>query len=174
VPSRFELFSERVHAQLNDPTVVRLVGRKNLAAHEQARRIVWIHAPSTVDRPSQAGGKVVGSSTTGTRQQAVWMRLENAEVHVFAETEELVDQLFDNVLAAIDLAIPRVRLDGYVWVTEQEGQAGLTLWQPAIMFRCAFRLPVMDERKQLAPITAQEHECSLITDATAPFPPPDP
>jgi hypothetical protein len=173
VPSRFEQAAIRVHQELADPTVARLMGRKYLSTGQQARRIVWVHAPSTVDLPQQAGGELVN----GQRRRIFWDRLENAEIHVFAETEGLTDQLFDNLLGAMARAITRLRMDSYTWPNDEEGQAGFNERQWGIVLRCAIRLQVSDERKQLKSIEAVEHNCQLITDDT-PFDPepapPDP
>ena len=174
MPTRLETLAILIHEQLADPTVKRLMGRKNLTVGEQPRRIVWIHSPSTVDLPDQAGGELLGENANGERHRFVWLRLENVEIHVFAENEETVEQLFDKLLGAIAVKVPRVRMDGYTWTNDEEGQAGFNERQAKIVLRCAFRLKVSDEQKPLAPVTGTEHNCQLITEETPFDPEPDP
>lgn len=164
--SRLERAARKIHDELGDPSVECAIGRNELARHGQKRRIVWVHGQGRVERPRQAGGRVVGSEANGTRQTATWMRLEAVEVHIYAEDERAIDELFDRLLVAIDEAYPNPEITGYTWTTDEPGQNGLTLRQPKIVLLLMLRFPVIAEIQQLAPLQGESHECMILPESS--------
>jgi hypothetical protein len=175
---RLELLAEAAHAALGDSSIKLLFGRKHLTDHEQRRRIVWLHAPSSIAKPDRTGHTLVGTDVNGQRMRAAWMRSENAEIHIFAEDAGKLDApntgLFDRFLVALEEADPRVQFNGYSWPSDAPQEAGHTQRQPWIRLLASFRFPVTDQRNQLVVVTAETHECGIITDIEAPFPPTTP
>ena len=176
--SRLELLAELVHEALGDQKFKPLFGREYLKAHEQRRRIVWCHAPSSIARPDRTGHTLVGSDVNGQRQRAIWTRTENAEIHLFANDDGDLDApqvgLFDRFLVAIEKAIPKVSFNGYAWPSDLPSEAGHNQRQPWIVLRVSLPMPVTDERAQLFTVTGETHDCGIITDVSAPFPPATP
>lgn len=176
--SRLELLAEATHEALGDKTVKLLFGRENLKGHEKLRRIIWCHAPSSIEKADHTSGRVegfetnAGGNSVGKRFRSFWLRIENAEIHIYAENDGATDRLFEALLNAIANVAPDARMSaGYVWPSDLPNEAGHNQRQPWIVLRCGFPLNVVEEEKQLFVVTGQEHDCGIITNLTDPFPP---
>lgn len=166
--SRLEEFTVSIHETLADSSVKRLFGRKSLAHQEQARRIVWVRTRGDIEAPRQAGGREVPPATTppgGTtyRVRACCLRIERVEAHIFAEDDEKLDALLDNLLAAIYLTIPTPSFSGFAFPSQEEGKDGESLRTQKCVLTVAFRCPVPDEIKPLAPITGFTTTAGTLT-----------
>lgn len=153
--SRLERAVDAVEAELDDGSVVFLVGRAHKLVHGPARRVIWIPVPSPIQFPKQAGGRLPDEDPT-IRARVARERIETVEIHIYAEDRGTTDRLLDNLIAAILLSIPRAQLQTYSWVSEEEQEAGDTNYVELIVMRCAFPLPVLDEvlpLKAIATIT---------------------
>lgn len=150
--TKFEQIVEAIHAELNDPTVLRQTGRLAVKENQQLRRVVWIREPSDITPPRNVGGKLAG----GVRYRQVYTREERVEAHVYAEDEDTIELLLDNLLGAMHVVGgPSIQPSKYAWETERaEGAAHLTS-QPKIQLELTFMIPVFDERRPLTPLTKQ-------------------
>lgn len=164
MPSRLEDITIEIHERLNDATLERRFGRKELQHHDQERRIVWVRVLSPIDTPKRAGATMVVGDPEH-RVNVCQIRVETVEAHIFAETDELIDQLLDNVIAACWLTLQSVAVQftNYSWVSQYENEAGETLRTEKVVLRLSFRLPVPEEIKQLTPITEISHVCGTLT-----------
>jgi len=138
--SRLEDLAIAIHSKLADPTVAQRFGRKWLDQHDQARRVIWMHAPSTFERPKQAGPRMVAGVATRT----IWYRLEAFEAHIYADSDGDADLLLDYLVAAAALIEPSFVARGYDWQSDQPNQAGETTRTQKIVLRGTFTLPVLD------------------------------
>lgn len=162
--TRLEALAEKIHEQLNDQTVKSAFGRKEVARNDQRRRVVWVPVGGPLTPPEKrSAGTVVPNGTGQARRHDVVLRQERVQVHVTAESDESLEQLFENLLAAIGLTIPRPTWHEYRWVTEEEGQAGDSLRVPKIRFEITIQLPVAEEIKPLTVVTGEDHTCGFLT-----------
>lgn len=137
-----------------------LIGRKYLAKHDQKRRMVWVPVDSPVEPPKTTGGRRVGTGATQTVVVDAFIRVETVEVFIFAEDEDTIEALFDNLLGVMKRVISGGLLAGpYRWLTEEDGGSGWVLRQPAIMCRFSFRIPVPRESKAVVILTGEDHTC---------------
>lgn len=152
--SRFSDFVDAVHAELDDSTVLKLIGKKNEQKHAQQRRIIWMRDGGRVEPAEQAGGR----EENGNRTVSVKTRYERIEVHLLAESEDTLDTLFDNWIAALDAVATNsvVWEDDYLWTEEDH-----TSRQPMVVTTIYKKLPVAEERKPLVTITNQSHTCEI-------------
>ncbi|MFO7179575.1 MAG: hypothetical protein DIU78_012835 [Pseudomonadota bacterium] len=170
--SRLELIADDVHAALADSSVKQLFGREALKEHAQRRRIVWLHAPSTIVPAEQASGDLLGESEQdGTRFTALWQRIEQAELNIYAEHDGAVDRLFEAVLKAIGRVAPTARFGGYAWPSDLPNEAGINQRQPWIALRVGFPLTVVEDAPEMVIVTGEDHDCGIIQSITDPFPP---
>jgi hypothetical protein len=163
MPTRLERLTQKIQENLHEPTVVHRFGGEWLKTHGEQRRIVWVSMPSATERPRQAGGRLVGPSGTGTRQVAAFNLLEAVEAHVYAESDAVLDELFNKLLVAIDDTVPNSPLPTFSRPTEEEVGAGRTR-KPKMIVGCIFRMPVIVENAPLVPIEGEIHECKVETE----------
>lgn len=159
--SRLEQLTLDIHETLNDATVEHRFGRKHLEHHDQERRIVWVRAPSRLEEPRQAAArKVVG--TTEYRVTTCVDRMDAVEAHIWAEDDESIDQLLDNLVAAICLTQRFMAWGGYTYASQEPKEGGETARTEKIILRVSFRLPVPEEIKPLKVIIGLDHECGTL------------
>lgn len=156
--SRLSALADTVHTLLDDATVLKVIGQQNKGRNLQRRRIHWYRMGGEITFPKQAGGRVnsAGDDVTGTREPAVWMRLETVTCHLFAESEETLDVLLDSWIVALDNTAPNgsVQFTDYSWdSTDADEFAKRT---PMVAASFVIKLPVVDEIGQLVEITAEE------------------
>jgi hypothetical protein len=164
--TRLQELVTAIHATLNDASVAARVGRVYLDEHDQARRVVWVREGGDVEPPKQAGGRLVPGATPDDpdfRVRACKIRVERVQAHIYAEEEDLAENLLDAIIAAVCLTVPTVRMTGYDWVTEEAEHAGRTLRTSKVVLKMqGFRLPVPDEIRQLEPVQAVDHVCGTL------------
>jgi hypothetical protein len=151
---------DSIHAKLNDATVKKLLGRKALSEHQQQRRIVWIRRPSPVVNPQNVGGKLTASTTQRTRTAYV---IEQAiEANIYAESEDTLEVLVGNLLAAISLVLgPRAQKMVVDWETETDAPGvakGHLVRGCKALLLLSIAVPVTDEIAELVTIEEQGHD----------------
>lgn len=160
--SRFSNFVDAVHATLNDATVQKVIGDLNRGRNRQRRRVHWYREGGTCDVPDQGGGR---ETTGGTlREPAAWQRLEDITCHIFAESEDTLDTLLDNVIVAIDNTARAysVILGDYTWESTAKDEFSKRI--PMVALSMSLKLPVSDEQKALVTITAEDLTCEIDED----------
>lgn len=163
--SRLSNFATAVHANLADATVLQVVGQLNKGRNTQRRRVHWYREGGEIVPPHQAGGRISdGDEATGTRAPAVWQREEQITCHVFAESEDTLDTLLDNLIVAIDRTAPNgsVIFGNYTWAATDKDEFAKRV--PMVELQCVVKLPVLDEQKSLVEITAEELTCTIDED----------
>jgi hypothetical protein len=152
---------DAVHVRMNSPTVKKLIGRKALSLHDQQRRIVWIRAVSDYVPPENAGGKVV----TDTRHRQVYTLEQAFEAHIYAENEDVLDQIVGNVVASMHLVlgpnIQRLRQDPQTQTEEPQVGKGHVVRGEKILLTGIWKLPQTDEIATLVIVEDQDHTCLL-------------
>lgn len=152
--NRFQKFADAVHAQLDDATVEQLVGRANAKKHTQRRRIIWMRVGGRVIQSRQSGGQKDGE---GNRVDSILTRQERISVQIFAESEDTLDTLVDNFIAAVSQVSPSINWEqGYEW-----SEAEVSERQPFVEFTIYKKLPVPDKQQELITITSEQHDCVL-------------
>lgn len=158
--SRFSTFVDAVHVTLDDATVEKLIGDSFKGANRQRRRVHWYRTGGGMTAEThQAGGR---ETTSGTkREPAVWTRLEDITCHIFAESEDTLDDLFDNVIVAIDNTARAfsVELGEYTWTLPGKGEFASR--NPMVELTMSLKLPVVDEQKALVTITDEDLTCEI-------------
>lgn len=149
---RIDKFAADVHAKLNDPTVVYVRGRNGLQAHDVLRRAVWIVDGGSVGEatPGRAGRKDT-SSTTGT--VAPYDRRDNVQIHLFADTDDNLETLFENMIVALNRTNSRCR-PTYRFTTEEPGGAGRALRAEKCVLTFPLAMPMIEEISMLTPIAS--------------------
>jgi hypothetical protein len=161
--SRFSDFADAVHVTLDDATVQKLVGDSHKGSNRQQRRVQWYRTGGEMTADTgQAGGRETTGSTV--REPAVWTRLEDITCHIFAESEDTLDDLFDNVIVAIDNTARAfsVQLGEYSW--EHPGKGEFATRNPMVELIMSLKLPVSDEQKTLVTITDEDLTCEIDED----------
>jgi hypothetical protein len=82
-------------------------------------------------------------------------------VHVYAESRENVETLFENLLAALAAVLPRVEWGRYTWPTEEPANAGLLVRGSKIVFTFTVWFPVSEEQADLTVVTGEGHTCEF-------------
>lgn len=160
--SRFSTFVDAVHVTLADATVQKLIGDSHKGSNRQRRRVQWYRTGGECVTSPQAGGRETESGTI--REPAVWTRLEEITCHIFAESEDTLDDLFDNVIVAIDNTARAfsVQLGEYAWSYPGKGEFATRV--PMVELNMSLKLPVSDEQKTLVTITAEDLTCDIDED----------
>lgn len=165
MPTRLEIFGAKVHEVLDDPSVDAEFFRISIPKHGPSRRVCWLPVGGPLAPPKKAGGTHLPTTpgdAGGTRRVDCAMRRELVEVHVYAETRENVEILFENLLAAISDQLQNVEWGQYQWPDEEEGNAGLKVRGSRVIFQITVQFPVSEEKAPLKIVTAEEHECSIL------------
>lgn len=149
-------------ASTGDETVEFVVGRIALREHGQRRRVCFVPIPSEIEPPQEGYGRTVG----GDPVRLCGIRVDRSDMYVTAEDDEQTECLFERILAAAHNAVnAQLRSEDmgpYSWVTEEDGQQGITNWTPMIRCTVAFRLPMVGEFEKLTTVTAQDHTCNYV------------
>lgn len=156
--SRFSDFIDSIEVELNDSSVKfvkNLPDRKG--QHGQRRRIHFYKTGGSIEKASQAGGRIVDGTS---REPAVYFRHETIEAVVFAEDDDSLDTLVDNLLVAIDRVSPNggVLFNDYDFNYDQYSKR-----IPITTLNFNVKLPVIDEIKPLTIILDEEHFCRFDT-----------
>jgi hypothetical protein len=142
--------------------VQQVVGKANEGRNRQRRRVHWYRAAGEIGPTTQAGGRL--SSDGLTRVPAVLERRDGIACLVFAESEDTLDTLLDNLIVAIDHVAPAggVTWGAYEFLTEDKAEFATRV--PVVQLEFALKLPVADEVRTLVEITGQEHTCTIETE----------
>lgn len=152
--SRFSRTVASIEANLDDPSVKFQLGSVKNQEHTQRRRVVWVRAGGDVRPPERTGAKV----NSGDRVKQPYTLHDRVEAHIYAEDDELTEQLMHNVLAAANLAAGRSIVPlSYRWPTEEVGKADISVRQPKVVLLLEFHVPVLDTRERLTTIAAFQH-----------------
>lgn len=171
--SRLDQFSAHVESLLDDSGVEFKVGRKYLSQHKQQRRVIFTRSgqESWVEtNPRNAGGQKfdeneqpkktndVAASGTETREIQGARRVEACEMHVYAEGEKELDDLFDALIAVFkkNPGLVSFQQDNGIRYTilERDGEAQR---QPKLIATVYYYAPVATETKVLARVTSVTH-----------------
>lgn len=164
-------FAASIEAELNDPSVAFIVAGnlKNEGLNHQRRRVHCYRLGGTIEAPERAGGTVVEThpleadanifDAGKSRVPTVWNRREHIELRIFAESEETLDVLLDNIITAIDRSAPNggIEWEEYTWIENEIGQR-----QPMIPLRLWAMFPVAEEIKKLTILAAEDFEARWV------------
>lgn len=155
--SRLSDFADSVHVALNDATVEKVIGQKNGNRHGKRRRLHWYRISGQIVPARQTGG----TEENGNRSPTELTRLETVQCNVFAETEDTLDVLIDNVIAAIQGDAPggSVQWGDYTWAHDEYAKRGVM-----VPLTFEIRLPVLSEQKALVTITDEDLTCEIDED----------
>ena len=156
--SRLSSLADAVHANLDDPTVAKVLYETNRSTNRQRRRIHWYSEPSQVVPPRQAGGR----TEQNNRSPAVWERQERVACLVFAESVDTLDTLLDNLIVAADHTVPNG--SGMLEATYDFDWVGVGKRIPSVRLEFMVKWPVLDEIKALTEITDVENTCEFMDD----------
>jgi hypothetical protein len=135
-----------IETALADPTVKVLTGKRREKQNDRLRRIVITRASGVLSPSTAPGGK-----DPVTKARVKFRRTETFRIVLHAETEQTLDQLFDNfVVSCWELFAPNVFEDDtpYVWDNEDAEHGGASLSrQPSITLLLVFRLMVNGKAK---------------------------
>lgn len=151
--SRVSSFVAAVQTELDDSSVAFVIGKKNEGKHGQRRRVHWYYGlGGEIEQNQRKGGTLTDDDAT--RTVSVWQRSEIIRVRAFAENEDTLEALFENLITAIDRAagVNAVDWQGYDWHEEEIAQR-----IPMIQLEFRLALPVADEISTLVTITAVEN-----------------
>ncbi len=148
--SRLSAFVAAVAVELDDSSVEFVIGKKNEGKHGQRRRVHWYYnVGGEIEENTRQGGTKTDDDTT--RTVSVWQRSEAVLVRAFAESEDTIETLFENLITAIDRAagVQAVTWGPYTWHENEIGQR-----VPMIDLEFRLALPVPDEITTLVTIAA--------------------
>lgn len=157
--SRFSDFVDKIENELNDSSVKFVKSSPDRAGqHGPRRRIHFYLSGGDIEKTSQAGGRIVDGYQV--RAPVVYERLERIEIVVFAENQDTLDVLIDNLINAIDHSSPNggVLFSSYEYDYDQYSKR-----IPIIRMVVEVKLPVTDEQKDLVIITDESHICRFDT-----------
>lgn len=152
--SRLSRTIAAIESALNDPSVKFQLGRIKNQENTQLRRVVWVRAGGTVQPPERTGAKL----NSGSRVKQAYTLDDRVEAHIYAEDDDLTEQLMHNVLAALNRAAGRSIVPlSYRWPTEEDGKADISLRQPKVVLLFEIHVPVLDVIESLTTIAAFNH-----------------
>lgn len=165
--SAFERIVDTIHETLDDPNVEKLCYRRSLSTHGKGRRIVWVPIGGRIDAATTPGVRPEHHEVSQTtRITALASKLLTVQAYIFAENDEILDKLHNNVLVAVAQTLQRGAQPGaFEIITETEAVAGNALnGQCLLMQEFVFDLVVPKQISQLAFISEQDHECEIDND----------
>lgn len=134
-----ERIVQGVEADMADPSIVFLTGKRREKQNAPKRRIIVIRERGRLI-PSQAPKGV----NPATKAKVIFQRAEIFRIVLHAETEQTLDQMFDNFVHSVwKLFAPNVfeNETEYVWDKEDAENAGSSVARnPSITLLLTFRL----------------------------------
>ena len=159
--SRLQAFADGVETVLDDDSVEFRVWQINEGKHGKRRRVHWYSLGGAVVAPAQLSGRQPGdvNNPTGTRDPALWNRIEQIQCVIFGEDETTTEQLMENLFRAISSTAGdgAVEWSGYTWEVNQVARR-----IPMIRLNFGLRWPVTEETKQLVEIKAVNNQCEYL------------
>jgi hypothetical protein len=155
--SRISSFVTAVATELDDGTVAFVIGKVNEGKHGQRRRVHWYRMGGEIEPSTRQGGTMTDGETT--RTVSAWQRTERIVARIFAESEDTVETLLDNLIVAIDHAagVSAFTRAEYLWQENEIAQRA-----PMIELEFRLSLPVADEISTLVTIAAVETETEFV------------
>lgn len=141
--SSFDTFVDTIETTMGDATVKFFKGTtgKERGMRDQQRRVVIERASGSVHMSSHP----VKPNVKNVTKHARFQRNELLRVSLYAEDEDLLDQLFDNFINAVfDCCGPNAfdAENGYEWGGEDSKGGANVVRQPMIAFMLPVRLKV--------------------------------
>jgi hypothetical protein len=135
-----------IETALDDSSVLVLTGKRREKQNAQARRIVITRASGTLSPSTAPDGK-----NAATKARIKFRRTEIFRIVLHAETEETLDQLFDNFVVSVwEKFAPNAFEDEspYTWEKEDADHGGASLSRaPSITLLLTFRLMIEGKAK---------------------------
>jgi hypothetical protein len=151
----------RVHDELDDSTVEEHHGRTSFAENKGDRRIHWLELTGLLGAPTQAGGRREAETDTA-RKPACKTRTPDIECHIFAETPEHLERLFENAVAAI-YKVTRFTSGRYRIPTQEDvSLAGLTNNTEWLILTFSVSWPVLEEIQPLRTVVSTLQSSGVI------------
>ena len=168
---RSEELMAAVEQKLSDDSVAFRFGRKFLAHHDQARRIVFVPVGGAINPPKSAGSRRLGAAPGETEEPKVRILptiaecVEQVDVYIYGEDFGATEALKDGVIAAISKAIgaaPSAVFARYVWASQESEEAGDTNRTELIVLTFTLALPVPEAFEPLRRVTGFTDVCGTI------------
>ena len=154
--SRFTQLAEDVHTTLSNNTVSLVIGNDKQRRRGAKRRVHWYRRGGPIVPHSRAGASLVGAE----RIRTSFERQGTVECHIFAEDDNTIEDLCDNLIAAIWQTVNAgdVVFMDYDWDDDEINQRG-----PYVVLRFMVKYPVNDEISPLTVVTDTLHSCMIET-----------
>jgi hypothetical protein len=155
--SRISDFVSAVATELDDDSVDFVIGKAKEGQHGQRRRVHWYRLGGEIEKNTRQGGTLTDTETT--RTVAVWQREERIVARIFAESEDTIDVLLDNLIVAIDrtAGVSAFTKADYIWHENEIAQRA-----PMVELEFRLALPVADEITALVVIEAVETTTEFV------------
>lgn len=158
-----ETIVSQLETAMADASILFLRGKKNEERNAKKRRIVCIRETGQLSMSTVPNGK-----DPVTKSKVTFRRSERFRFVLHAESEETLDQMFDNfVISLWELYAPNVFEDvsEYAWKKEDADNGGATVSrQPVITALVTFRLMTNGKAKLCTII--EETELTQVLDRT--------
>jgi len=135
-----------------------------LDKHHGRRRVVWLSDHGEIKPPGNIGGKL---ATNGRRVTCAVTRAAAVDVLVYGETEEIAEQLADNVIVSISQTLANVQWLGYEVIGQQEKEIGNVVRVECYRIKFVLPLPVPDEITAIPTVDYVNATGDALTAATA-------
>lgn len=164
--SQLEYLIGKFREALGDDSVMVLHGRANLERQDQVRRVVWVAPGGTISSPTTTEMRMVtGAQVEGQRVKPLASKRLSLIAFVQAEDFETLEDLHENVLVAAHSAWLKASTAGaFDIITQGDERFGFSISSELIAQRFELDLVLAKERKTLATLTTQTHECSIDTE----------
>ena len=147
---------DRVHDQLDDPSVLKVIGNIKKSQHGPRRRIHWYEMGGSIIKSERSSGK---ESSSNQREVSEWWRTVAVECSMFAETPDNLELLLDNLIVAISKGMDKgnmIEWGGYQVTDEHVNQRGSHY---VLSWSC--KLPVYREQSDLVTIASVSTTCDI-------------
>lgn len=156
------LLGARVAETLADITVEEYYGLASLKEHCGARHMHWVSPGGTLVPPAQAGAREVPANATQRKPACVTLEAE-VQCHIFAESDEALERLLRNVLAALALGGIRYKSGRYRVPTQEDAEvAGITLRSEWMILTFTVNWPVIEEIQPLREVLSTLQTSGVI------------
>jgi hypothetical protein len=156
--------TKRIHRVINDDSVARAWGRREISAHHGTRRIIWTWTGGRLEQPTRIGGYGVTNVFGG--QFMVTSAMSNKaiiEAHIGAEDQWTAEDLWVSTLLAVQSVMNTASQESnYEWVTEtDEGAAHVHGDSAVVIQQFIWDLGVVRFIDAVTKIESATHTCSI-------------